>query len=143
MAAIAAAALTFGLRPAGTPSREIEHRCNCRHGPEKQCSCSTCKRAVLTTRLAEAERQPPCHRDAARRKVQRELNEETSPRPCLRGTCGAPEEQHAALTGLDVFVIPVAEALLEPALGGEAASYLSAREEDLAFPPATPPPRLA
>jgi len=69
------------------------------------------------------------------------MNEEALPGPCLRGACGTPQDQHAAVTGLNVFIVPVIEGVLGPAPASELAKYGNSAEEDLAIPPATPPPR--
>lgn len=84
---------------------EPAHRCQCpRHAPGEECSCPQCRAAARRAQEAELEKLPPCHRAAARQAAQAERDEPAG--PCLRGSCGNPEDHPATATGLDPFTLP-------------------------------------
>ena len=139
--ALVAFALLAPLLPAGTAEDHSGHRCTCRHGPERACTCGTCRRAAARARLAEAEKQPPCHRAAARAAAARESGERALPGPCLKGTCGAPEQHRAAVAGVEPFTLPGPVAPEAPRLAGLVPAAPEAPRRNLPRAPPRQPPR--
>jgi hypothetical protein len=144
--ALVAFALLAPFLPAGTVEEHAGHRCTCRHGPERACTCGTCRRAAARARLAEAEKLPPCHRAAALAAAARESpksEDRALPGPCLTGTCGAPEQHRAVIAGVEPFTLPRPEALEAPRLAGPVPAAAEVARRDLPRSPPRQPPRAS
>lgn len=142
-AALVALALT-GLPRVATPGQAPGvHRCTCKAHGAHECTCPVCQAAAArAARLADAERLPPCHRAAAIAEAQRQAAGPQASGPCLRGSCGLPEQPRATPAGIEPFLIPIATGIAAPSPAGQPAGQQAAPR---AVPrePETPPPRCA
>jgi len=141
-ALLVAMCLAGAARSAGgvVAPRAAAHRCTCKaHGADHECSCPVCQAAAVAARLADAEKVPPCHREAARAAARKEPRSERQA-PCVTGSCGSPEERRATASGLEPFPLLRRSALPLPQPAG-LVSVVACREREAPRAPETPPPR--
>jgi len=115
-----------------------QHRCRCHHGPDEDCACPGCHRALVAQ--AEDSGAPPCHRAAAKARLARAARHPDA--ACVKGSCGSEDEQTPRAPQHDPVVLSRA-----PALRSVPAPRLTALDARVscrgAGRPATPPPRAS
>ncbi|MFO0585798.1 MAG: hypothetical protein U0229_26240 [Anaeromyxobacter sp.] len=136
-----AVALALALSASGAGglvevTRHPVHHCRCHHGPDEDCDCKGCHRALEAAARDEA--LPPCHRAAAKARLARAARPPAH--PCVKGTCGNEDEDAPRAPGQEPLVLPAARsALTLPA--PRAIPHAVAVDGLGAALPATPPPR--
>ncbi|MFT3914646.1 MAG: hypothetical protein QM704_11165 [Anaeromyxobacteraceae bacterium] len=136
-----AVALALALSASGAgglvdATRPPAHHCRCHHGPDEDCDCTGCHRALEAAARDEA--LPPCHRAAAKARLARSARPPAH--PCVKGTCGNEEAGAPRAPGHEPVVLPAARpALTLPA--PRATPRAVALAGLGAARPVTPPPR--
>jgi hypothetical protein len=139
-AALAAIALSGGLRVLAMHAPLEGHRCNCReHDAAHECDCARCRRASLSAQASD-ENLPPCHRAAARKALT--LQDQGSSAPCVEGTCGGPTPAAPLLGASEPFCARATEHVIAAARPERRVAVIRAPPER-AIAPETPPPRSA
>ncbi|HEY6004211.1 MAG TPA: hypothetical protein VIV57_15145 [Anaeromyxobacter sp.] len=143
-AALVAVTLTGAPRVLALHAPVEGHRCSCRAGPQghRECECAICRKAAALSARASDERQPPCHRLAARKAPAGSGAGGSTDVPCLERTCGGEGPLATTVAGVEPFCLPAGR-LPAMARSPEARPVLAAVARERPLEPETPPPRAA
>jgi hypothetical protein len=115
-----------------------EHRCRCHHGPDEDCGCSSCHRALVAA--SEDRRLPPCHRAAAKARLARAAKAPSH--ACIKGSCGSDDEGTPRAPQREPLVLSKTPQLRRVPRSAPVSIADGAAGRD-ADRPATPPPRAS
>lgn len=135
-------ALAMALSLSGAPAivsaslPATAHQCRCHHGPDEDCDCPRCHRALEAA--SEDATLPPCHRAAARARLARKA----VPRAglCVKSSCGSDEEGVRSPPQSEPMFLPVTHRTVRVGHANLLPSpqTRAGRDRDR---PLTPPPR--